>query len=228
MSADVVLLDKELTVIGDGVEAGRRIFTNMLKYVYVTTSANFGNMLSMAAAAMFLPFLPLLPAQILLLNFLSDIPGTTIATDQVDPEQLRSSRRWNIGAVRSFMIVFGITSAVFDFTTFAVLRLGFHADPTDFRSGWFVESTITELAAMLVLRTARPFHRSRPSGALFLSSALVLAVTVVIPYSPLASPLGLDGPRPATLLVLAVVTVAYVGATEFAKRRFPRLLGAYG
>ena len=227
-SADVVLLDKELEVIGDGVEAGRRIFANTLKYVYVTTSANFGNMLSMATAALFLPFLPLLPAQILLLNFLSDIPGTTIATDLVDAEQLRTSRRWDIRAVRSFMIVFGVTSAVFDFTTFAVLRLGFHADPTDFRSGWFVESTITELAAMLVLRTARPFHRSRPSSALALSSALVLAVTVVIPYSPLASPLGLDGPRPATMLALAAITVAYVGATELAKRTFPRLLGAYG
>lgn len=227
-SADVVLLDKELGVIGDGVEAGRRIFANTLKYVYVTTSANFGNMLSMAAAALFLPFLPLMPAQILLLNFMSDIPGTTIATDRVDEEQLRTSRRWDIHAVRSFMIVFGVTSAVFDLMTFAILRWGFDADATSFRSGWFVESTVTELAAMLVLRTSRTFHRSRPSAPLAVSSVVVLGATIGIPYSPLAGPLGLDGPSWLLMAALLGVTVGYVFATEFAKRRFPRLLGAYG
>ena len=227
-AADIVLLDKELGVIGDGVESGRRIFANTLKYVYVTTSANFGNMLSMAAAAVVLPFLPLLPAQILLLNFLSDIPGTTIATDRVDEEQIRVSRHWDIRTVRAFMIVFGATSAVFDVMTFAVLRLGFAADPVDFRSGWFVESTITELAAMLVLRTARPFRRSRPSSALAVSSVSVLLVTVAIPFSPLATALGFASPSLAVLLSLAGITVAYVAATELAKKRFRWLLGAFG
>jgi Mg2+-importing ATPase len=131
-SAAIVLLDKDLSVIVDGVRLGRETFANTHKYVRVTTSANFGNMLSMAAASAFLPFLPLLPRQILLLNFLSDIPGTTIATDAVDPEQLTRPRSWDIAGIRSFMVVFGLISSVFDIATFLLLHFGFRASPDVF------------------------------------------------------------------------------------------------
>ncbi|GAB1692642.1 magnesium-translocating P-type ATPase [Krasilnikovia sp. M28-CT-15] len=219
-SAAIVLLDKDLAVVADGVRLGRQTFANTLKYVRVTTSANFGNMLSMAAAAAFLPFLPLLPRQILLLNFLTDIPGTTIATDTVDPEQVRRPRTWNIASIRTFMLVFGALSSVFDIATFLVLRWGFHAPAAFFRTGWFVESAATELVVMLVLRTSRPFFRSRPGRALLASSAGVAAIILALPYTPLAGPLGLT-PLPATILaVLGLLTGGYVAANEMVKRRF--------
>jgi Mg2+-importing ATPase len=217
-AAAIVLLDKSLAVVADGVRLGRQTFANTVKYVRVTTSANFGNMLSMAAAAAFLPFLPLLPRQILLLNFLSDVPGTTIAADSVDPEQLEQPKAWDIGSIRRFMIVFGLISSVFDIATFLVLRIGFDAGATLFRSGWFVESTATELAVMLVLRTSRPFWRSRPGTALLTTSVLVGALTVALPYSPLAGPLGLVGLPLSMLVVLAGLTGLYVAVNETVKR----------
>lgn len=222
-TADLVLLEKDLGVLGDGIESGRNVFANTLKYVRVTTSANFGNMLSMAAAAAFLPFLPLLPTQILLLNFLSDIPATTIATDRVDAEDLRRPNRWDVRQVRNFMLGFGFVSTVFDLITFGVLRWVFHADETLFRSGWFVESTATELAVMLLLRTRRPFVRSRPSRALAWSSAIVLCIVVVLPYTPLASSLSLGAIPAGTFAALVAVVVAYVAVTEVVKRFTPTL-----
>jgi Mg2+-importing ATPase len=218
-TADLVLLEKDLGVLGDGIESGRRVFANTLKYVHVTTSANFGNMLSMAAAAAFLPFLPMLPTQILLLNFLSDIPATTIATDRVDDEQLRRPSRWDVVQVRNFMLVFGLVSTAFDLLTFALLRWWLHADPEVFRSGWFIESTATELAVMLVLRTRRPFLRSRPSKALAVSSAVVLVIVTVLPFTPVARSLGLGALSVGTLAALAAVVGAYVVVTEALKLR---------
>jgi Mg2+-importing ATPase len=200
-SAAIVLLDKDLRVLLDGVREGRRTFANTMKYVYTTTSANFGNMLSMAAAAVVLPFLPLLADQILLINFLTDFPATTIATDNVDPELLRAPRSWDIRGVRDFMIVFGVVSSAFDFLTFGVLRIAFGADATLFRSGWFLESVVTELAVLIVLRTRRPFFQSRPSRLLAGASAALAAATLGILYSPIAEPLGLE---PLPLPVLAV------------------------
>ncbi|MET8764897.1 magnesium-translocating P-type ATPase [Lentzea sp. NPDC004782] len=220
-AAAIVLLDKNLAVIADGVRMGRRTFANTLKYVRVTISANFGNVLSMAVAAAFLPFLPLLPRQILLLNFLSDIPATTIAGDSVDPEQLRRPSAWNITGIRNFMVVFGLLSSAFDIATFLVLRLVFHADASLFHTGWFIESTATELAVMLVLRTAKPFYRSRPGRALLITSGLVGLVVPVLPYTPLAALLGLVPPDALLLTALAALTVLYVAANELAKRRFP-------
>ena len=225
-TADLVLLEKDLGVLGDGIEAGRRVFANTLKYVHVTTSANFGNMLSMAAAAAFLPFLPLLPTQILLLNFLSDVPATTIATDRVDPEQLSRASRWDVRHVRNFMLVFGVASTVFDLLTFALLRWWLHAEPDVFRSGWFIESTATELAVMLVLRTRRPFLKSRPSRALAVSSAAVLVIVTVLPFSPLAEPLGLGWLNAGTFAALVAVVVAYVIVTETLKRHTGFLFNA--
>ena len=217
-TAAIVLLDKSLDVVVDGVRLGRETFANTLKYVRVTTSANFGNMLSMAAAAAFLPFLPLLPRQILLLNFLSDIPGMTISTDSVDPDQLERPGRWSVRSIRNFMILFGLISSVFDILTFLILRLVFDAGADLFRSGWFVESTATELAVMLVLRTSRPFWRSRPGRALLGSSIAVAVVTVALPYSALAGPLGFTGLPARVLLALVGLTTVYVAANEVAKR----------
>jgi Mg2+-importing ATPase len=218
-SAAIVLLDKSLSVIADGVRLGRQTFANTLKYVRVTTSANFGNMLSMAAAAAFLPFLPLLPRQILLLNFMTDFPGTTIAEDRVDPEQVARPRAWDIRSIRRFMVLFGAVSSVFDLLTFATLRIGFHADAALFRSGWFVESTATELAVMLVLRTARPFFRSRPGTPLLVSSAVVGVVAVALPFSVLAGALGFVALPIGVLVALLALTATYVAANELAKRR---------
>jgi P-type Mg2+ transporter len=220
-SAAIVLLDKSLAVVADGVRLGRQTFANTLKYVRVTTSANFGNVLSMAAAAGLLPFLPLLPRQVLLLNFLSDVPAMTIAGDAVDPEQLQRPRAWKLRSVRQFMIVFGLLSSVFDLLTFLTLRLGFGADAELFRSGWFIESTVTELAVMLVLRTNRPFWRSRPGRALLLTSIAVAAVTTLLPYSPLAGLLGLAAVPAGILAALVGLTALYVIANEGIKRRFP-------
>ena len=222
-SAAVVLLDKSLSVVADGVRLGRQTFANTLKYVRVTTSANFGNMLSMACAS---PSCPCLPRQILLLNFLSDIPGTTIAADAVDAEDLQTPRAWDIASIRTFMIVFGLVSSLFDVLTFVILRAGFGAGPELFRSGWFLQSTATELAVMLVLRTSRPFWRSRPGRPLLVSSLLVAAVTLALPYLPIAETLGLT-PVPLDILgALAVITALYVGANEVAKRHV--MVGAPG
>lgn len=217
-AAAIVLLDMSLEVVLDGVRLGRKTFANTMKYIRVTTSANFGNMLSMAAASVILPFLPLLPRQILLLNFLSDIPGMTISGDAVDPEQLEQPREWDVGSIRRFMIAFGLVSSVFDLATFAVLRLGFGAGATLFRSGWFLESTATELAVMLVLRSNRPFWRSRPGRGLLVTTVVIAAVTLALPYSPLARPLGLTGVPLTMLAALAGLTVGYVAVNETVKQ----------
>ena len=219
-AASIVLLGKDLAVLLDGVRQGRRTFANTMKYVYTTTSANFGNMLSMAVAAAVLPFLPLLAGQILLINFLTDFPATTIATDAVDPEQLERPHAWDIGFVRTFMVVFGGISSVFDLLTFAILILGFGAGATLFRSGWFVESIATELAVLLVLRTRGPFFRSRPSGLLAGSTLAIAALSFAIPFSPLAGILGLEPPSPAIVVALLLVTLGYVATTELAKASF--------
>ena len=219
-AASIVLLEKNLEVLLEGVRLGRRTFANTLKYIFVTTSANFGNMASMAAVSVMLPFLPLLPLQILLINFLTDLPGTTIATDRVDPEQLRRPGVWDLRAIRNFMIVFGLVSSAFDFLTFGVLRLGFAAGEGLFRSAWLIESVATELAVMLVLRSHRPFFRSRPGGALLWSSVAVAVIAVAIPYTAAAEPLGLVPLPAAVLMVLAAITAGYVAATEVAKAIF--------
>jgi len=221
-SAAIVLLDKDLGVLLEGVEQGRRTFANTMKYVRTTTSANFGNMASMAGAAVLLPFLPLLPGQILLINFLTDLPATTISTDDVDDEELERPHSWDIAYVRAFMIVFGLVSSVFDYLTFGVLRLGFDAGPELFRSGWFLESVATELLVLFVLRTRRPFFRSRPSRLLTWSSLGILAVTLLILYTGLGSTLGLESLPVSILGALVAITLGYVAATEIAKVAFYR------
>jgi Mg2+-importing ATPase len=221
-AADFVLIERGLDVIRRGVEEGRRTFANTLKYVLITTSANLGNMISMAAASLFLPFLPLLPGQILLNNLLSDIPAVGLAEDRVDPELVDRPRRWDIGFIGRFMLVFGLVSSAFDVVTFGMLTRVFQATPEMFRTGWFVESLLTELVIALVVRTRRPFFRSRPGAVLLWSTVVLVAVTGAIPFLPYASRLGFV-PVPGTLLGgLAVIIVGYVAATEVVKRWFYR------
>jgi Mg2+-importing ATPase len=221
-SASIVLLEKDLRVLAQGVRLGRRTFANTLKYVFVTTSANFGNMASMAGAALLLPYLPMLPMQILLLNFLSDLPATTISSDDVDPEQVNQPEAWDIHDIRDFMVVFGLISSAFDFLTFALLRLAFDATEASFRGGWFLESLATELAVMLVLRTRRRFYRSRPGSLLMATSALTGLASLVIVLTPLGDPLGFVPVPAKTLAALALVLVGYVLATEAGKAWYYR------
>jgi Mg2+-importing ATPase len=219
-SADFVLLKHDLDVLRAGIEEGRKTFANTLKYIFTTTSANFGNMFSMAGASLFLPFLPLLAKQILLNNFLSDFPGMTIAGDSVDPELVQRPRRWDIRFIRNFMVLFGLVSSVFDYLTFGLLLLLVRATPAVFRTAWFIESLLTELVIALVVRTRRPFFRSRPGRWLLISTGLVTAVTLAIPYLPFSSYLGFV-PLPAWLmLVLVAITGLYVLAAEAAKKYF--------
>ena len=219
-AADFVLLEHDLDVLRRGVEQGRKTFANTMKYISITTSANFGNMLSMAVASLFMPFLPLLAKQILLNNFLSDFPGMTIAGDDVDADLVAKPRRWDIGAIRRFMFGFGLISSVFDFLTFGVLLYVFHAGAELFRTGWFVESLLTELAIALVLRTSRPLWRSKPGRWLWVSSAAVAGLALAIPYLPLIEYFGFVPLPPRVLVVLLAVTAGYVLCSELAKRRF--------
>jgi P-type Mg2+ transporter len=226
-AADFVLLERDLGVIRRGIEEGRRTFANTLKYILTTTSANLGNMISMAVASLFLPFLPLLAGQILLNNFLSDIPAVGLASDSVDPELVDRPRRWDMRFLGRFMVEFGCLSSLFDFLTFGLLLWLFAAPPELFRTGWFVESLLTELVIALVVRTQRPFWHSRPGNVLLWSSLGVMTLTFAIPYLPHASLLDFV-PLPASV-VLALVAIAglYVGATEILKAGFYRRRGAH-
>jgi len=219
-AADLVLLEKNLEVLVQGVREGRTTFANTLKYVFMATSANFGNMFSMAGASLFLPFLPLLPKQILLTNLLTDIPEMTIATDRVDPELIDRPRRWDITFIRRFMLTFGLVSSVFDYLTFGALLLVLRASPEQFRTGWFVESVISASAIVLVIRTRRTCFTSRPGPYLVLATAAVACVTLLLPILPIAAPLGLTPMPPSFLLLLAVILAGYVLAAELVKRRF--------
>jgi Mg2+-importing ATPase len=223
-SADFVLLEKDLAILRQGIIEGRRSFANTMKYILMTTSANLGNMFSMAVASLTLPFLPLLAGQILLNNFLSDIPALGLATDKVDQEVTHSPLRWDLSSILRFMLVFGLLSSVFDILTFAVLRLVFHADAQEFRTAWFVESLMTELIVALVLRTRRHFHRSRPSNFLLFSTIAVALIAFILPILPFAGELGFR-PLPGRLvLVIVSITLLYALVTELTKSLFYRPL----
>ncbi|WP_249779354.1 magnesium-translocating P-type ATPase [Bradyrhizobium sediminis] len=222
-SADIILLSRDLDVLRVGVEDGRRTFANTLKYISITTSANFGNMLSMALAAPLLPFLPLAAKQILLNNFLSDVPSIAISSDNVDRDRVRRPQRWHIGEIQRFMVVFGLISSVFDLMTFAVLLLVFHADQPTFQTFWFIVSLLTELAVVLVLRTHKPAFRSKPSGLLLWTTLAVAAATIAIPF--LGSPGAVFGFVPLSALQMGtviVIVIGYIAATEAAKFWFYR------
>jgi Mg2+-importing ATPase len=219
-AASIVLLDKDLGVLLDGMQQGRRTFANTMKYIYMTSSASFGNVLSMAIAAVVLPFLPLLASQILLVNLLTDLPSTFIATDSVDAAQLRRPQHWNVRLIRNYMLTFGPLSSFFDLTTFAMLEWGFHAGSHEFRTAWFVGSVMTAVTALYVLRTRRPFFRSRPSKWLLLASSVVVVIAVAIPYSPVAAPLGFVPLTLPLVGILILITLVYLASNELVKRIF--------
>jgi len=226
-AADVILLEKSLDVLADGVVEGRRIFANTLKYVLMGTSSNFGNMASAAGASLFLPFLPMLPSQILLNNLLYDTGQLAIPTDNVDPEQLLRPSHWDIGFIRRFMLLFGPLSSIFDFLTFGVMLWVFHAGPDLFRSGWFVESLATQTLVIFAIRTrAIPFFRSHPSLPLTLAALGVVLVGAVLPSSPLAEPLGFAPLPGGFFAALVVMVVGYLVLVEIGKRWFYRAAGA--
>lgn len=213
----IVLLDKDLSVIAEGVRLGRKTFINTMKYARVGVSASFGNMLSMAIASLFLPYLPLLPGQILLLNFMSDFPALAISGDSVDVEDLERPSPWNVRGIRNFMLIFGAISSVFDMLTFAVLFWVFNAHEALFQSGWFVESTLTELVVMLVLRTRRRFWKSAPGKALLVSSLVLAALVVLIPFTEVGVWLKLEPLSAAVLAALGVLIVLYAAVNEWVK-----------
>jgi Mg2+-importing ATPase len=219
-SADIVLLEKDLAVLVQGVREGRTTFANTLKYVFMATSANFGNMFSMAGASLFLPFLPLLPKQILLTNLMTDFPEMTIAADNVDPELVDRPRRWNIAFIRKFMLTFGLVSSVFDYLTFGVLLLILHATPAQFQTGWFMESVISASVIVLVIRSRRPFFKSRPGRYLLMATLIVAGVTLIFPFTPLGRIFGFV-PLPLSFLVIMLAIVAlYMVTTEVVKKIF--------
>ena len=222
-SADVVLLRPDLDVLRRGVEDGRRTFANTLKYIRITTSANFGNMTSMALATPLLPFLPLTAMQILLNNFLSDLPAMTLSADRVDPALLRHAQTWDLASMRRFMLVFGLLSSVFDLLAFALLLHVFHAPQTLFQGAWFVVSLLTELAALLVLRTQGACWGSRPAPLLVWATVAVAALAWLVPaIEPVATLMGLAPMPPALAASMLALVAAYVVCTEAVKRWFFR------
>jgi Mg2+-importing ATPase len=230
-AADFVLLKQDpatgsghsLDVLRKGILLGRTTFANTMKYVFVTTSANFGNMFSMAGASLFIPFLPLLPFQVLLTNFLTDFPAITIANDSIDQEMIKKPHRWNIAFIRKFMITFGLVSSAFDYLTFGLLLWVLKVSQNTFRTGWFFESVMTELLIMLVIRTQRPFFQSKPGKGLFYSTLAVALITLALPFIPgLNAMLGFTPLPWSLLLALIGITVVYILMNEAAKRWFYR------
>jgi P-type Mg2+ transporter len=216
--ADVILVEPGLRVLHDGIIEGRKAFGNVMKYLLMGTSSNFGNVFSMAGASLFLPFLPMLPTQILLNNLLYDLSQLTIPTDNVDDTYLQKPQRWDVGLIRNFMVFIGPISSIFDFLTFYVLLHFLHASEAQFHTGWFVESLATQTLVLFVIRTAKNPLRSRPSGPLIATCLAVVAIGLYLPFSPLAGILGFM-PLPAAYFgFVAVATGVYLLMVEFAKR----------
>jgi Mg2+-importing ATPase len=227
-AADIILLERDLNVLHAGILEGRRAFGNVMKYLLMGTSSNFGNMFSMAGAFLFLPFLPMLPIQILLNNFLYDLAQITIPTDNVDDAFIRAPQRWNIGIIQRFMVVIGPISSIYDFLTFGVLLWVFRASEALFQTGWFVESLATQTLVLFVIRTAGNPFRSRPSLPLAVTTALVALIGVILPFTPLAATLGFVPLPGAYFVFLGGATVTYLILVELVKRRLMRRLLGMG
>jgi Mg2+-importing ATPase len=223
-AADFILLERSLSVLHDGIIEGRKSFGNVMKYLLMGTSSNFGNMFSMAVAATFLPFLPMLPTQILLNNFLYDLAQVTIPTDKVDDTFIHKPQRWNVKMIRNFMIYIGPLSSIYDFLTFFALLRIFHASEQFFHSGWFVESLATQTLVIFVIRTARNPLRSRPSLALTLTTISVVLFGTVLPYTSLGALIGFTPMPFGFLLFIAVATGTYLILVEVVKHRLMRRL----
>jgi Mg2+-importing ATPase len=219
-AADFVLLEKDLAVLSKGVEEGRKTFANTLKYVFMATSANFGNMFSMAGASLFLSFLPLLPKQVLLVNLMTDMPEMTISTDTVDVEMVEKPRKWDIKFIRKFMLYFGLLSTLFDYITFAVLLIALNASTEQFRTAWFVESVISASIIVLIIRTRKMFYRSKPNTYLVLFTLATIVLVILIPYTPVGEIFGFVEVPLIYLLIIGVITLAYVMMAEIVKKIF--------
>ncbi len=223
-AADFVLLRQDLEVLEQGIRDGRKTFANTLKYVFMATSANFGNMFSMAGASLLLPFLPMLPMQILLINFMTDLPEMTIANDNVDSEYILRPHRWDIHFIRRFMLIFGPLSSIFDFATFGVLVWLLHASDQAFHTGWLIESILSACLVVFAVRSRVSITKSRPSRAMIIVTLLVALTVLVLPYTPIATPLGLVPLPVQTLLIIFGIVLAYFVSAEFTKRLFYRNL----
>lgn len=224
-AAEIILLERSLKVLHRGVLEGRRSFGNIMKYIMMSTSSNFGNMFSMAGASLFLPFLPMLPIQILLNNLMYDVSQLTIPTDRVDNNYLQNPKRWNVGFIQRFMFIMGPVSSVYDFVTFGALIWLFNSSEELFHTGWFIESLATQTLVILVIRTAARPWQSRPSLPLLASVGGIVALTILLPYTALGSILGFVRPPLAFYPFLAAVVVTYLGLVEVVKEAFYRRYG---
>lgn len=221
-AAALVLLDQDLQVLINGVKEGRKVFTNTIKYIFMATSANFGNMFSMAGASLILPFLPLLPKQILLTNLLTDFPSMAIATDNIDMEDCLRQRRWDIGFIKKFMIYFGLLSSVFDYLTFWVLLHFLKSGEQEFQTGWFLESVISATLIVLVVRTRNTFYKSRPGRYLWIATIVVVGFVLLLPMLPFAATLGFAPVPPVFFLAMLLIVCLYLLSAEVLKKYFFR------
>ena len=219
-SADIVLLEKNMDVLVNGMKEGRRTFANTLKYILISISGNFGNMISMAIASLIIPFLPLLPEQVLAINFLTDLPSTTISTDNVDDELINTPRRWNLRFISKFMVFFGIISTIIDLLFFTIFLGILHAHEKNFQSGWFFISILTQLLIILVIRTRRVFYKSRPSKQMIIAVAIILIINFILPLPPISKILKITVIPLWWYPIMFVLTGFYVIITEIQKRIF--------
>ncbi len=225
-SADIILLKKSLMVLEDGVIEGRKTFGNIIKYLKMGSSSNFGNMFSMTGGSMFLPFLPMLPIQILLNNFLYDVSQVAIPTDQVDKEYVLKPRPWNVKYIRNFMVIIGPISSIYDFLTYGVMLFIFHASAELFHTGWFIESLCTQTLVIHIIRTGKiPFIESRPSRFLLLMSIIIVSIGIAIPFSPLAKPFGFVKPPHMYFVALFIMVVTYLLLVQAVKKWFIKKYG---
>ena len=223
-AADIVLLDQNLDVLSEGIMIGRKTFTNTMKYIFMATSANFGNMFSMAGASLFLPFLPLLPKQILLTNLLTDFPEMAIATDRVDDASIAKPHRWDIRFIQRFMLVFGLLSSVFDYLTFGVLLFFMKSGEKEFQTGWFVESVVSATLIVLVVRTKLPFLKSLPGKYLSIATLLIVLTVLALPFTPMAGLFGFSRLPLNYYGWMILIVASYIGSAEILKRWFYRKL----
>ena len=222
-AADIILRQRDLVVLERGVVEGRRAFSNIMKYIMMATSSNFGNMFSMAGAALILPFLPMLPVQILLNNLLYDISELPIPFDEVDGDRTARPEHWDMRFVRDFMLVLGPISSLFDFLTFGLLLLVFHANEALFQTGWFIESLTTQVLVIFVLRTRRNPFRSQPHPILAVGAVAAVAVAAVLPFTRVGAWFGFVPPPASFLLAIGVLVVVYLFLAQGVKSAFYRL-----
>jgi Mg2+-importing ATPase len=209
-------------VLADGIQEGRKTFSNTLKYIFINTGSTFGNMFSVAIASLMLPFLPMLPKQILLTNFITDFPYLAVASDNVDEEQVKVPGKWDLKFIRNYMIIFGIHSSLFDLITFLTLLYVLKVKESAFQTGWFIESILTELFILFIIRTHKNFFKSMPGKYLFLLSILGLVITIGLPYMPFAGTVGLTPLPVLTFGLMLAIVVAYIITADLLKVWFFR------